>query len=167
MENFDSLRILIVGDDESFQKTLATVLSQKGNHQIEKCESHEMAIEALKQNNCNVVILDAESAKLGRMQAGEAKREHVIIENYQRTIDAIAVALKTSLTILISEAREHEEGNTKEVRDTFRGFREEVEVIAAGVRSLVAVSNLIASRYSRRYDTVQSLRDPEPVDCIR
>lgn len=51
-------RILVVDDEASYRKSLVMILSKSGLYEVDEAESGEQAIEALKQSEYDMVILD-------------------------------------------------------------------------------------------------------------
>ncbi len=58
IEKTSPLRILIVDDEESFRKAVREFLRASAGFQVQECDSGEAAIEALKNKEFDVVVLD-------------------------------------------------------------------------------------------------------------
>lgn len=97
-----------------------------------------------------------------RMKTATAARQQDIMARYQQAVETIALSVNTSLSILLSEAKEYEdhfndlrqaspgsqEFYSREASAAFREFHQHTAAVAAGVRSLVALTNLVFSKYA-------------------
>ena len=58
MDENEKIRVLVAEDEESFLAVLTTVLETTNRFEVERCESGDEAVEALKRTRYDVVILD-------------------------------------------------------------------------------------------------------------
>lgn len=58
MDENEKIRVLVAEDEESFLVVLTTVLETTNRFEVERCESGDEAVEALKRTHYDVVILD-------------------------------------------------------------------------------------------------------------